>query len=256
MFLIKNQIFRIGLMVFILLSSFAQAQISNVTPSYEDPEYQKWLSMKDDWPELNRYQQANKQLLNEAEDANRVVFMGNSITEGWSHYDPELFSNPSYVNRAIGGQTTPQMLVRFRQDVVELNPAVVVLLCGTNDLAGNTGPATNQMIQDNIASMAEIAVTNKIIIVLSSILPVYDYPWRPGLQPAPRIKAINNWIEAYALEQGHIYLDYYSAMVDARGGLPVKYANDGVHPTKAGYEVMGKLASEAIGLALSKSRYQ
>jgi lysophospholipase L1-like esterase len=256
LFFLKNQIFRIGLMVFILLSSIAQAQINNIAPSHEDPEYQKWLSMKDDWSELNRYQQANEELLNKAEDGDRVVFMGNSITEGWSHYDPELFSNPNFVNRAIGGQTTPQMLIRFRQDVVELNPAVVVLLCGTNDLAGNTGPATNQMIQDNIASMAEIAMANGISIVLSSILPVYDYPWSPGLYPAPRIKAINTWMKAYAIEHGHIYLDYYSAMVDERGGLPVEYARDGVHPTKAGYEVMGKLASEAIGLALSKKRNQ
>ena len=236
--------------ILLLVGNIVLAQNAETTMLNEDPAYQKWLTMKDDWPDLKRYQAANKTLLSADPDPDRVVFMGNSITEGWSSYCPDFFSQPNFVNRGIGGQTTPQMLLRFHQDVVDLNPAVVVLLCGTNDLAGNTGPATNKMIMDNIASMAEIARANNITVILSSILPVYDYPWRPGLQPAPRIIAINTWMKSYAEQYGHMYLDYYSSMVDNKGGLPTKYAKDGVHPTLAGYEVMNTLASEAISKAL------
>jgi lysophospholipase L1-like esterase len=205
-----------------------------------------------DWPNLAKYRDANAQLSAPANGDNRVVFYGNSITEGWAQYFPTMFPGKPYIGRGISGQTTPQMLVRFRQDVVALKPKVVVILAGTNDIAGNTGPSTLEMIEDNLASMTEIAKANGIRVVLSSVLPVYDYAWRPGLQPAPKIVALNNWIKAYAARMGETYLDYHSAMSDARQGMRADLSNDGVHPTEAGYRVMAPLAEAAIAEALRK----
>jgi lysophospholipase L1-like esterase len=184
---------------------------------------------------------------------NRVVFMGNSITEAWAPLFDSLFPGKPYIGRGISGQTTPQMLVRFRQDVVDLHPAVVVILAGTNDIAGNTGPSTLEMIEDNLASMAEIARANGIRVVLASVLPVYDYPWRPGLEPAPKIVELNEWIREYAAAHDAVYLDFHTAMVDARGGLPPELARDGVHPTPAGYRIMAPLAEHAIQEALART---
>jgi len=161
-----------------------------------------------------------------------------------------MFPGKPYVGRGISGQTTPQMLVRFRQDVLALQPAVVVILAGTNDIAGNTGPATLEMIEDNFMSMTELAQRNGIRVVLASVLPVYDYPWRPGLTPAPKIAALNAWMKAYAARVGAVYLDYYTAMVDERQGLRSDLTYDGVHPTEAGYRVMAPLADHAIQEAL------
>jgi lysophospholipase L1-like esterase len=182
----------------------------------------------------------------------RVVFMGNSITDSWARYFPQMFPGKPYVGRGISAQTTPQMLVRFRQDVVALRPAVVVILAGTNDIAGNTGPSTLEMIEDNLMSMTELARANGIRVVLSSVLPVYDYPWRPGLQPAPKIVALNAWMKAYAARAGVVYLDYFSAMADERQGLKGDLTRDGVHPTEAGYRVMAPLAEKAIAEALRR----
>ncbi len=200
-----------------------------------------------DWPNLKQFQEANQKLSAPAADENRVVFMGNSITIGWINKRPEFFDGKPYVNRGISGQTTPQMLIRFRQDVVDLNPKVVVILAGTNDIAGNTGPSNLEMTIANIKSMAEIAHANGIKVVLSSTLPAFDYPWKPGLKPAP---ALNTMIKAYAEKKGHIYLDYFSAMADDRNGLPKKYADDEVHPTIEGYKVMEPLVEKAIARAL------
>lgn len=205
-----------------------------------------------DWPNLAAFQEANQKLRAPATDEDRVVFMGNSITIGWIDKRPEFFEGKPYVNRGISGQTTPQMLIRFRQDVVDLKPKVVVILAGTNDIAGNTGPSTLEMILANIKSMAEIAYVNGIKVVLSSTLPAYDYPWKPGLKPAPKIMALNKMIKTYAKEKGHIYLDYFSAMADDRNGLPKKYADDEVHPTVEGYKVMEPLVEKAIDEALNK----
>lgn len=205
-----------------------------------------------DWPNLAQFQEANADLEAPNENEDRVVFMGNSITIGWLNARPEFFEGKPWVNRGISGQTTPQMLVRFRQDVVDLKPRVVVILAGTNDIAGNTGPSTLEMIVDNIKGMAEIAHANGIKVVLSSTLPAYDYPWKPGLEPAPKIIKLNKMIKAYCEVTGHIYLDYFSAMVDDRGGLPKKYASDEVHPTKEGYAVMEPLVEAAIAEALTK----
>src|SRR5665811_2601203 len=146
-----------------------------------------------DWPNLKEFQEANQELGAPAADEDRVVFMGNSITIGWLNNRPEFFEGQPYVNRGISGQTTPQMLIRFRQDVVDLKPKVVVILAGTNDIAGNTGPSTLEMIEDNIASMAVLAKAEKIKVILCSVLPVYDYPWAPGLQPAEKIATLNQW---------------------------------------------------------------
>lgn len=203
-----------------------------------------------DWANLEQFRADNAKLENPSENENRVVFMGNSITIGWLHARPEFFEGKPYVNRGISGQTTPQMLVRFRQDVINLNPKAVVILAGTNDIAGNTGPSTIEMIMDNIIGMAEMAHANDIKVILSSTLPAYDYPWKPGLEPANKIIQLNEMIKDYANDKGHIYLDYFSAMADERNGLPKKYAEDEVHPTVAGYKVMEPLVEAAISKAL------
>jgi lysophospholipase L1-like esterase len=206
--------------------------------------------LHNDWANLARYRAENARLVPPKPGERRVVFMGNSITEGWARHFPTMFPGKPYVGRGIGGQTTPQMLVRFRQDVIALEPAVVVILAGTNDIAGNTGPSTLEMIQDNLASMAELARANGIRVVLSSVLPVYDYPWRPGLEPAPKIVALNAWMRDYAARNGAVYLDYHSAMADGRGGLRRGLGDDGVHPNEAGYRIMAPLAERAIAEAL------
>lgn len=213
-------------------------------------EYEAWSKVKNDWANLSYFREANEKLATPAANEQRVVFMGNSITEGWLQFSPEFFAGKPYINRGIGGQTTPQMLVRFRADVINLKPKVVVILAGTNDIAGNTGPSTLEMIQDNIASMAELAKANGVKVVLSSVLPAYEYSWIPGLEPAQKIVKLNEWIRNYAKQNNHVYLDYFSAMADERNGLKSAYSEDGVHPTKKGYKVMEPLAEEAIRKAL------
>ena len=207
-----------------------------------------------DWPGLQRYRQANAELPAPASGERRVVFMGNSITEGWAPLFATQFPSKPYIGRGISGQTTPQMLVRFRQDVIALKPKVVVILAGTNDIAGNTGPSTLEMIEDNLASMSELAQANGIAVVLCSVLPVFDYPWKPGLEPAPKIVALNAWLRAYAASHGAQYADFHSAMADARQGLPKELAADGVHPNTAGYERMVPIVERAIERALVVKR--
>ncbi len=203
-----------------------------------------------DWPNLNRFKGENASLGEASASEKRVVFMGNSITEGWIEIHPEFFAAKSYVNRGISGQTTPQMLIRFRADVVELKPKAVLILAGTNDIAGNTGPATLEMIEDNIISMTQLAKANGIKVILCSVLPAFDYPWKPGLEPADKIIALNKMIKDYAAKSGSIYLDYYSALVDERKGMKAEYSKDGVHPNREGYKIMEPLAEKAIAKAL------
>lgn len=204
-----------------------------------------------DWPQLQRYAGENAALAPVAEGTPRVVFFGDSITEGWGPTGSDrFFPGKPYVNRGIAGQTTAQMLVRFRQDVIDLKPAVVVILAGTNDIAGNTGPATQRMIEDNLHSIAELAKAHGIRVVLASVLPVSTYPWRPGSQPAAQVRALNAALRQYAQQQGLVYLDYYGAMANAAGGLDAALAADGVHPTAAGYALMAPLAEQAIAQAL------
>ena len=206
-----------------------------------------------DWAQLGEFSSANKELMKSMPQEDRVVFFGNSITIGWLNTMPSFFKGKAYVNRGIGGQTTPQMLVRFRQDVIDLKPRVVVILAGTNDIAGNTGPISLEEILGNLISMTELARANDIAVVLSSVLPASDYPWRPGLKPDVKIPALNAMIRNYAEEKDVIYLDYYSAMVNEQHGLDPELAYDGVHPTKEGYEVMAPLAEKAIERAMRQN---
>ncbi|MGO9438425.1 MAG: SGNH/GDSL hydrolase family protein [Terracidiphilus sp.] len=197
---------------------------------------------------LAKFKEDDVKLGPPAPGENRVVFMGDSITEGW-HLD-QSFPGKPYINRGISGQTTPQMLVRFRQDVIDLQPKVVVILAGTNDIAGNTGPETLEQIEENLASMADLAHANGIRVVLCSILPAVDYSWAPGMTPAPKIDMVNAWLRGYALAKGYVYVDFHSAMKDERDGLPKSLSPDGVHPLPAGHAIMAPLVEAGIDKAL------
>ncbi|WP_081912626.1 SGNH/GDSL hydrolase family protein [Salegentibacter sp. Hel_I_6] len=201
--------------------------------------------MEQDWANLKKYKAENEKIL-ESQNYPDLVFMGNSITEGWVNAQPEFFDNNNYIGRGIGGQTTPQMLVRFMPDVIALKPKAVVILAGTNDIAGNTGFSDVKMITDNIQAMTQLAKANNIKVILASILPVYDYPWRPGLKPVEKIARINSWIENYAQENSHTYLDLFNPLKDEKEGLPKQYSEDGVHPNLAGYKVMAPLTKKTI----------
>ncbi|MBR9854709.1 MAG: acylhydrolase [Algicola sp.] len=203
-----------------------------------------------DWPNLEKYKKANTEVSTSNNGGDRVVFMGNSITEMWKDANPDFFNQNPYINRGIGGQTTPQMLLRFRQDVIDLNPEVVVILAGTNDIAGNTGPMTLQQINDNILSMVELAQANQIKPIVCSVLPAFDYPWSPGLSPNIKIPKLNSMLKTMAQEKNVIYLDYFSKMADDRNGLPSELTTDEVHVTKAGYKVMEEMVKEAINEVL------
>ncbi len=205
-----------------------------------------------DWPNLKKYASENTLLPAPVAGEKRVVFMGNSITEGWKNVDSNFFANPDYINRGISGQTSSQMLLRFRQDVIDLKPALVVILAGTNDIAENTGPISLENILGNIISMAELARVNKIHVVLSSVLPAYEFGWHPGLQPAEKIIRLNSMIKEYAYNNKLTYVNYHAAMADERNGLDKKYSGDGVHPTIEGYRVMEPLVEQAIKAALKR----
>jgi lysophospholipase L1-like esterase len=214
-----------------------------------------------DWPNLARYHDANAAVKPPAKKEQRVVFMGDSITDLWMQ--PQFggfFPGKPYVDRGISGQTTPQMLIRFRPDVIALEPKVVVILAGTNDLAGNTGPMTVAQIEDNLRSMAELARANRIHVVLASVLPVSNYGHdRNGnpvdvriKRPPGKILELNNWIKKFAAEKGYVYLDYFSAMVDDQGLLKKELSDDGLHPNAKGYAVMAPLAEQGIQSALKR----
>jgi len=226
---------------------------ATTTPSgHPDNDYwrQHDKLMLSDFPWLAKFHDADAKLGPPAAGETRVVFMGDSITEGW-HLD-QSFPGKPYINRGISGQTSPQMVLRFRQDVIALQPKVVVILAGTNDIAGNTGPETLEQIEDNLASMTDLATSNHIQVVLCSILPAFDYPWQPGLTPAPKIDAINAWLRGYAAAKGVVYVDFHSAMKDARDGLPAELSHDGVHPLPAGYAVMAPLTEAGIEKAVGQ----
>jgi acyl-CoA thioesterase-1 len=221
--------------------------------------YQKsqLLQTYSDWALLAKFREADKLLPPPWPSETRVVFMGDSITEGWgmkatatSPARGEFFPGKPYINRGISGQTTPQMLVRFRQDVIELKPKVVLILAGTNDIAENTGKITLGEIGNNIASMSEIARANGIRVVLCSVLPASEFHWHKGLEPAPKIRALNAWIKEYAAKNGYGYVDYYTSMANSEGGLKAELSPDGVHPNAAGYALMAPLAEAGIAQAL------
>jgi len=206
-----------------------------------------------DWPQLGRYRADNAALAPAAAGEQRVVFYGDSITDGWGRKagtESTFFTGKPYVNRGISGQTTPQMVVRFRQDVINLHPAAVVILAGTNDVAGNTGPMTPEMTEDNFRSMADLAKANGIKVILASITPAFDYPWKPGMEPAPKIRALNAWLKEYCEQNSYTYLDYYTALTDDKGGMKPGTSSDGVHPTAQGYAIMEPLAQAAIDKTL------
>ena len=200
-----------------------------------------------DWANYGRYAEANAQLTTPP----AVVFMGNSITDGWDNAHPEFFTANNFACRGIGGQVTGQMLCRFRADVINLHPQAVVILAGTNDLAQNTGYISLEHILDNIQSMAELARANGIRPVLCSVLPAGDFPWRPGLEPAQKIVRLNAMIRAYAEREGIPYVDYHTPMAAADGSMIAEYTYDGVHPTEAGYRVMERILPPVVERALS-----
>lgn len=215
-----------------------------------------------DWAQLSRYAEANRTVQPPQKEEDRVVFMGDSITDIWDENGfGGFFPGKSYINRGIGGQTTPQMLLRFRQDVIDLQPKVIVILAGTNDISGNTGPMTLEQTGANIASMAELATANNIKVVLSSVLPVSDtvkkrngeFHIQTKPRPPAKISAMNDWLKKYAARNGYVYLDYYSPMVDENGFIKDGITFDGLHPNKEGYAIMNPLAEDAIKRAL-KSR--
>jgi lysophospholipase L1-like esterase len=231
----------------------AKGQISPRERSYLDYAKQEEELRRTDFANLKRFRQEDTALPAPAAGEQRVVFMGDSITQGWVHngVPPEpAVPGTLYVNRGISGQTTPQMLLRFRQDVIDLKPGAVVIFAGINDIAGNTGDMTAEQTEDNLASMAELAKANGIRVVLCSITPAFDFPWRPGREPAQKVVALNSWIKAYAESHGDVYVDFYSAMVDERGGLPEKLSKDGVHPNPTGYAIMTPLVEAGIVKAL------
>ena len=207
-------------------------------------------NMRTDWPWFGRYKQADLDLGQPKHGEARVVFMGASITELWKLV--EYFPGKSYINRGISGQASPQMLLRFRQDVIDLQPKAVVIMMGVNDIAGNTGPITMKQTEENLESMADLASANNIGVVLCSVLPSSYIPWRPYADPAPKITTLNQWLKAYASRKRYVYVDYYSAMKDAQGGLPWALSKDGIHPTASGYAIMAPLVETGTKRALER----
>lgn len=218
-------------LLFISMSIMAQKKIND-----------SWI----DWANFKKYEAENKTVAPPLKSATRVVFMGNSIFEGWIRLRPEFFSGKPYFDRGISGQTTPQMLLRMYDDVIALQPDIMVLKAGINDIAENNAPYDPAHTLDNIKAMAQLARFNKIKVILCSVLPASDFKWRPGLQPGDKVIALNEAIKQFADENKFYYLDLYSSVVDDNKGMKKEYANDGVHPTVEGYKVIEPLIEVAI----------
>ena len=201
---------------------------------------------------LNKYKEENSSLGLPKEGENRVVFMGNSITEDWKSLSPSFFLDNNYVNRGIGGETSTQMLLRFRSDVINLQPTAVVILAGINDIAENQGPISIPDIARNIFFMSQLASENNVKVILCSLLPAYDFSWRPGLNPKDKVVSLNELIKKQALENDYEYVDYFSSMVDERKGLIKEYGNDEVHPNLEGYKVMESIIQTSINKVINK----
>ncbi|MGE5458334.1 MAG: SGNH/GDSL hydrolase family protein [Methanococcaceae archaeon] len=225
----KN-IFSYIILLFVLLQFSAYGQNVNIT----------------NWVNWNKYAAANESLVLPAAGEKRVVFYGNSITESWALIDSSFFKVNGYLDRGISGQTSSQMLIRFRQDVIDLKPDLVVILAGTNDIAENAGPIALKYVFGNIVSMVQLAHINNIKVIISSVLPAYKFPWRSDLQPAEQIVKLNSMLKSYCDENKISYVDYYPLLVDERKGLDPKYTKDGVHPTLDGYKIMEALVQESI----------
>jgi acyl-CoA thioesterase I len=245
----------IGLMLIACVCTFAQQPAIPTTGFAGLDQYRasRIAVFTDDFGQLARYRDANTALKTPAADENRVVFFGDSITDIWKLED--YFPGKPYLNRGIGGQTTPQMLVRFRQDVIDLHPKAVVILAGTNDIAGNTGPMSLQTIEENYSSLAELARVHGIRVIFSSILPVHNYTPKSQdfyAQRSPeKILELNRWLRNYSAANGLVYLDYFTSLVDDKGLLKKDLADDGLHPNPAGYKIMAPLAEAAIAKALA-----
>ena len=240
----------------VLLSPTSWAQqpaAPSATPASEDHNSPEYL-LHNDWPNLRRYATANRQLPRPKPGIPRVVLLGNSITEGWPKADSAFFAGKpyAYIGRGISGQTSGQTVLRFRQDVIGLHPAVVVLLIGLNDVAENNGPYSPQVTMGNIATMVELAQVHRIRVVLCSVTPAADFWWHKGLNPAPKIVALNKQISSYAAQHGCVYLDYHTPLADEQQGLKKIYGPDGVHPNLAGYRVMEPLLNQAVATALKR----
>ena len=250
-------------------AAIASAQPATPTPSPADPCTEVTVraaraeTRLKDWPALARYREDNTKIIAPTKNEVRIVFMGDSITDAWD--DPKyggFFPGKPYIDRGISGQTTPQMLIRFRPDVIALQPKIVVILAGTNDIAGNTGPMTLSAIEDNLTSMFELAHANGIRVVFASLLPISDYEKnkdgqqiiRTKQRPPEQITALNDWMKKYATGHGGIYLDYFSAMADEKGFLKEELSEDGLHPNQKGYDIMAPLAEQAIAAALKSRR--
>ena len=255
--LLTVQILAGTLLIVSALAQQSAPQSAPVIPSTGYPGLDEYRASRiaiytDDFGELARYRDANAALAPPGTKENRVVFLGDSITDYWKL--PDYFPGKPYLNRGIDGQTTPQMLVRFRQDVIDLHPKVLVVLAGTNDIAGVTGPTRNEDIEANYTSMAELARAHNIHLVFSSLLPVYNYTEDAkesfALRPAERILVVNRWLEHYCAKNGFVYLDYFSALVDEHGMLKRDLSDDGLHPNAAGYKIMAPLAEASIVKAL------
>ncbi len=253
------------LLVILFLAATAQAQQQQQPPATDPDALKQQLERAEtrlrDWPQLGRYAEANSKVQPPAKDEARVVFMGDSITDSWDNEGfGGFFPGKPYINRGISGQTTSQMLIRFRPDVIKMRPKVVVILAGTNDLAGNTGPTTLEAIEDNLASMAELARANNIRVVFASVLPVSDYGrnregqsvTQTARRPPEKILELNRWIKEYAAKNNHGYLNYFDAVVDDKGMLKAELGDDGLHPNAKGYALMGPLAEAAIKDAMKR----
>ena len=253
--------FKVLALLLFCQTSFAQ---TTQKPAEEKTEEQKkkeaWENFQkmiehrihNDWAWLERYEGDNQKLPAPVPGERRVVFLGNSITEGWINTDSAFFKGKNYINRGIGGQTTPQMLVRFREDVINLKPEVVVILAGINDIAENTGPSKIENVAGNIFSMAELARINHIKVVLSSVLPASGFPWHPGINPVASIIQVNRLLKDYAEKNHLVYIDYYSATLNEDKGFKKELTTDGVHPNLAGYKVMEPLVEKAIAAAFKR----
>ncbi len=245
-------------MKLLLLISFAFTLLTSCNPADQPVEVapeeaeEKPCPPNPDWANLQKFAALNESVMAKPMSSEpRVVFMGNSITEGWAYHYPQFFeSHPTWINRGISGQTTPQMLIRFRPDVLSLKPAAVVILAGINDIAHNTGPITLEETFGNIKSMAQLAEANGIKVVISSVLPAYDFPWRPDMEPAQKVVKLNAMLKGFAEAEGHTYLDYFSAMADDRPGLKEGLHEDEVHPNEKGYGIMAPMTEAAVAKAL------
>ncbi|MBS1849380.1 MAG: SGNH/GDSL hydrolase family protein [Acidobacteria bacterium] len=254
---LTRTLFRTLLIAFAAVSAYAQGPTVTIPSTgftgLDNYRASKIAVFTNDYGQLARYREADAQLPAPAAGENRVVFFGDSITDTWKL--ETYFPGKPYVNRGIGGQTTSQMLVRFRQDVIDLQPKVVVILAGTNDIAGNTGPIQNQDIEANLSSLAELARAHGIRVVFSSVLPVHNYTEKSkdffAQRPGARILELNAWLKEYCAKTGDLYLDYFSAMVDDKGMLKRELADDGLHPNDAGFKIMAPMAEAAIHKAIS-----